>query len=150
MKHTLSPNDYKLTTLDTCLLLESNAKLDIAETPFLLKCGEVLHVGDKFTRIDENGSAGNPPLHLDVGWYQEYRGCIDIHGYNSLQPKDRITRLLLFSAHKIVNGQCALKERKSKFLYQSICYIQFYNSLFYYNACNSSRVISCNSIKRFC
>lgn len=149
MEQILNQDEYNLCTLDTCLLVETNTQFVSNEEPFVMNGGELLNVGDKFTRIDKKGSAGNPSLHLADGWYQQYNGCIDVLGYNSLQPKDTITRLLLFSAYQIGTGACALQKRESKFTFQSICYIKIRNSLFYYNSCNSSRVIACNSIERY-
>jgi|GEM_PF-2895115 len=149
MKQILNQNEYNLCTLDTCLLLETNAQFVSNEEPFVMNGGDVLNVGDKFTRLDKNGSAGNPPLHIADGWYQQYNGFIDVLGYSSLQPVGSVSRLLLFSAYNIASGACALEKRASKFTFQSICYIKIRNSLFYYNSCNSSRVISCNSIERY-
>ena len=142
-------HDYELTTVDSCFIFKTDSDLDIDTTPFEMAGGdELLNVGDKFTAIDSKGSAGNPPVLLSEGWYQEYNG--KIHIMESDHRGESISTLLLFSAYHIDDGTSALDGLKHPKNNNYMAYKSMGNgTMLYINKCCSSRVVQCKSITRF-
>jgi hypothetical protein len=140
----------RISSLNTCLLLQTNDITTLDKPPFILASGDLLEVGDKFTSIDKAGSAGKPPLLMTDGWYQQYDGSIyiaaDAAGWFSNDDR----QVLLFSARKIVTGESALDGLESDYRHQYMAYISMSDgTMMYWNSCGSSRVIKCESLARF-
>ncbi len=142
-------HDYELTTTGSCFIFKTDLELVIDTTPFEMAGGDILEVGDKFTAIDTKGSAGNPPVLLSEGWYQEYNG--KVHIMESNHSGDRISTLLLFSAFTIDDKTNALEGLKHPKKNNYMAYKLMSNgTMLYINKCCSSRVVQCKSIRRLC
>lgn len=140
--------EYELTTVDSCFIFKTDTDLDIETTPFEMAGGDQLNVGDKFTAIDIKGSAGNPPVLLSEGWYQEYNG--KVHIMERDHRGDSISTLLLFSAYSTDDGASALEGLKHAKANNYMAYKSMRNgTMLYINKCCSSRVVQCKSITRF-
>ncbi|MFT5851577.1 MAG: hypothetical protein ACI87J_001550 [Colwellia sp.] len=139
----------KLSSLDTCLLLQTNDITTLDTTPLTLAGGDILEVGDQFTGIDEAGSAGKPPLKITDGWYQQYEGSIYIASDASGWVSNDDRKLLMFSSWEIITGESSLEGLKSDYKHQYLAYIAMTDgTMMYWNSCGSSRVIKCNSVAR--
>lgn len=136
----------------------------ISKEPFVMASGDVLEVGDKFTRIDKKGSAGTPPIVLTPPWYQQYEGRIFIPEecwYSKKNEAGELTReLILFSAHnpetheKMYSPKVAAKRRgvepKDVSDGYYIGYLAFCdNGLFFFNFSGSGRVVNCKYLERY-
>lgn len=143
-------DDYSLETLDSCLLLEVNESSlpGIDKSSFEMAGGDVLSVGDKFTAIDERGSAGLPPITLADGWYQQYVGTIQV---NSVGFADNhVLTLRLFEAFKVDSGESATAKFSSQFECMYLAYIDSgTGGMSYWNSCGSGRRVKCQSITRW-
>lgn len=142
--------DYRLVSLETCLLFQTNEELVIDESSFLMAGGQELKVGDCFTSIDVRGSAGYPPLHLTDGWYQSFVGRVKVANNGEWLSGGSRT-LMLFESFEIASGINALHHYPKKQKNNFISYLEMnpYGSMLYWIGCNSSRVIKCKEIKRY-
>ena len=156
---------FEIKSADSCLkvVLSKPHQTMIKREPFILQSGEILNVGDKFTRIDKNGSAGTPPIILTSPWYQQYEGKIRIPTYTNygswLQHGGNISaELALFSAHNPITGEKMFspkKRTKDRDLYgiEDGWYMGYLiihdKSLFYWNTAGSGRIVKCKSITRY-
>lgn len=157
----VSGQDFSVESIDTCLSVGINDKRLIKRDPYSLKCGEILHVGDKFTRIGPKGSAGHPPILLDDGWYQQYDGIITCEHFT---PRLGTIDYALFSAFNAESGANAIEgikqtlEKRNKkwgkslpiFNHYFIAYSTFDGGNFHYwNSCGSGRLVTASLINRF-
>lgn len=144
--------DYGLTgcrlrSLDTCLVLEFDDAGKVRDDDFLMAGGDVLVVGDKFTGIDKRGSAGNPPVKLTPGWYQQYLGKITVASDAAAWTTSCDRSILLFDAFNR-EGDSALDGFPSRYPNRAMAYVEIEGEMFYWNSCFSGRVVKCLSIDR--
>jgi hypothetical protein len=113
---------------------------NIVRRPFVLACGEVLEVGDKFTEIHSHGSAGVPPIKLAAGWYQEFKG------FFKLKDKWHDTILALFDARKIATSESIFTNEHRYIAYTPI---ESQGKLSFWTHIQSLRVCCCTGITRY-
>ncbi|MGL1259871.1 hypothetical protein ACSTK8_24110 [Vibrio parahaemolyticus] len=90
-------DSFFLNTTESCWIarLGKNRQKQISLKPFVLAGGDILEVGDTFTKIDERGSAGNQPITLTSPWIQRYEGIATLPDNDPWYPN---REMVLFSA----------------------------------------------------
>ncbi|MGP4945142.1 hypothetical protein [Pseudoalteromonas nigrifaciens] len=140
---------YEIKIHSTCLTigLDSAGRNQIENKPFTLACGEKLDVGDKFTKINSSGSAGLPAILIENGWYQQYKGLLNIIVDNEVKV------LALFDAYNIHTGESALDALRERTGYDD--YYIAYNAILsqgilgFVNHTQNYRWTTCTGITRY-
>lgn len=131
-------------------------KSNIIKEHYLLNCGELLRVGDCFTRLGSNGSAGNQPIILTPPWVQRYQGKLLLEDFVYGYSHNSIGKyLLLFDAINLDSTTekfvTVRKEKGSWGVKDNyfISYLEFNDGmLFHVKKSGSSTVCKCDVIDR--
>ena len=144
--------------IDSCFLLQLDKKAwqEIKQEEFILKSGEALQVGDCFTRIGKNGSAGNQPIILTEPWVQRYLGkyLID-EDYLGFPPSYQGRFFILFDALNTedANDGFVSKRKEVGSWGSEDRYVMAYldmgdGTLLHIRSSGSSSVCKCDSLER--
>lgn len=158
--HLLENSRYLVRGIDSCFLLQlTDSKYsEIKKEPFTLASGELLSVGDCFTKIGRKGSAGNQQILLTEPWVQRYLGklliCDDIVnlGFPSSYLKRDFILFDAFNSNDLSEGFAFNKSQNNYFSSDNGCVMAYLDmgdgTLLHIRTSGSSSVCKCDCIER--